>query len=281
MHGRQSINDPRALHSLHVHFLPGFIRYVLRGFVGGCPRFAWMGNGCQSRHYRKWSTLMHPTAIAPNLSRRAHTFQILTKIAAMAFVVFPTAIAAAAPTPPAPTASAVISDSQINPTTFQYSIDVTDLATSANTVGTFWFSWVPGEDFMSVSPTSITNPTGWVNTVTNGGATDGFAIQWKSGSTAASITAGQSLTGFSFDSTETPEQIAADSTFYLGTPQLTAFTYDAAPFSDAGDHFLVTFAPAAPPAVPLPSGAWMGFAGLATLFAAAKIKRRFVEKSGA
>ena len=48
--------------------------------------------------------------------------------------------------------------------------------------GRFWYSWVPGEDFMPVSPTNITSPTGWTEMVTNAGSLDGFAIQWTTSS---------------------------------------------------------------------------------------------------
>jgi hypothetical protein len=41
-------------------------------------------------------------------------------------------------------------------------------------------------------------PTGWTtNAITNGGSTDGFAIQWLANSTATALTPGESLT-FSF-----------------------------------------------------------------------------------
>jgi hypothetical protein len=78
------------------------------------------------------------------------------------------------------TASATISVTQIDPTDWKYSITLTD--TSATPIGTFWFAWVPGKDFLDTSPNTITNPAGWTNMITHFGSSDGYAIQWKTSS---------------------------------------------------------------------------------------------------
>jgi hypothetical protein len=210
---------------------------------------------------------------------KSRTFKIIGLLAAMAMAgaTARTAKAQTVTTPPAPTASAVLTGTPIDATTFNYAIDLQDAPDSANTVGTFWLSWMPGKDFLATMPLSVTSPTGWTDQITGGGTGDGFAIQWKSGSTATSVTPGSSLAGFSFTSTDTPAEIAGDSIFYPGTPVLTAFAYDAAPFSDAGDQFLVTVAPTVTPppttGVPLPSAAGMGLLALTSLLAVARIKR--------
>ena len=48
-------------------------------------------------------------------------------------------------------ASAQVTDIQISPGEYQYDITLKDIGTT--NVGTFWFSWVPGQNFMPVSPT--------------------------------------------------------------------------------------------------------------------------------
>jgi hypothetical protein len=141
-------------------------------------------------------------------------------------------------------ASAIISSTQLDPTDWQYHVTLTD-AGSTN-VGTFWFSWVPGKDFMGVAPTDISSPASWTDAVTNGGASDGFAIQWVAGAGDA-LTPGNSLGGFQFDSTISPSGMAGNSPFYPGTPVLTAFVYSGAPFSDDGFQFVVRPAAAAAP----------------------------------
>ena len=123
------------------------------------------------------------------------------------------------------TASAVItSQLDADGVDFDYNITLTNSPASANVIGTFWFSWVPGKDFMLNNPISVTSPMGWSDTVTNAGASDGFAIRWESGSPATDITPGNSLQ-FAFVSAETPAQIAGFSPFFPTFPELTSVLY--------------------------------------------------------
>jgi hypothetical protein len=112
--------------------------------------------------------------------------------------------------------------------------------TGTTTVGTFWFSWTPGQDFMHSPPVDIASPTGWTAAVTHGGGSDGYAIQWKATSAPSDLASGGTLTGFTFESPDSPTALAGDSTFYPGTPVGTSFVYEGAPFSDPGDQFVAT-----------------------------------------
>jgi hypothetical protein len=132
----------------------------------------------------------------------------------------------------AETASATITATQLDPTHWQYNITLND--TGSTTVGTFWFAWVPGQDFLDSPPTGITDPTGWTHNITHGGASDGYAIQWLATSSAGDVQAGGTLGGFSFTSTDAPSAVFGNSVFYPTTPVLTAFVYSAGPFSDGG-----------------------------------------------
>jgi hypothetical protein len=135
-------------------------------------------------------------------------------------------------------ATATISDTSLGGGEFNYSITLKD--TGTGNLGTFWYSWVPGEDFMPVSPTNIVAPTGWTDLITNAGSGDGFAIQFVSSS--APLTPGATDT-FTFTSTATPAQIAGDSPFHSTMPVDTAFVYSGAPFSDAGFQLEVAAVP--------------------------------------
>ena len=132
-----------------------------------------------------------------------------------------------------PVATATISDTALGGGEFQYTIVLDNTGTGP--LGTFWYSWVPGKDFMTVSPTNVVSPTNFTANITNGGSSDGFAIQWV----ASTPLAGGATADFSFESTETPSEIAGNSAFYPTFPQGTAFAYSGAPFSDAGDQFVV------------------------------------------
>lgn len=140
-------------------------------------------------------------------------------------------------------ASAQVTATQLGGGEYQYDITLNDTGTT--NVGTFWFSWVPGLDFMSVSPTSILSPTGWVDAITHGGATDGYAIQWIDD--GAALSAGNSLAGFQFDSTLTPAQLAAASPINSAFPTTTSFVYIGKPFADPGSQFVASVTPTATP----------------------------------
>ena len=137
----------------------------------------------------------------------------------------------------AESASATIAATQLSSGEYQYTITLDD--TGSTPIGTFWFSWVPGEDFLDSSPSSITAPSGWTDSITNSGPNDGFAIKWTASSPSSDLEPGGSSTAFSFVSSESPSSLFGDSHFYPGTPQLTSFVYSGAPFSDAGSQFVV------------------------------------------
>jgi hypothetical protein len=163
-------------------------------------------------------------------------------------------------------ATATYTDMMVSPGVFQY--DLTLNNTGTTTVGTFWFSWIPGAGFMGVTPTNVMSPAGWTDAVTNGGK----SIQWT---TASPITPGTSVTGFMFDSTMTPAQFLG--TFPgpgLGTgdPITTAFLYIAAPLADPGAQ--ITAMPAAVVGTPEPSTLSLAAIAMGLLALAAGISRK-------
>jgi hypothetical protein len=67
------------------------------------------------------------------------------------------------------------------------------------------------------------------------GADDGFAVQWINNS--GPLTPGQTLSGFGFNTAQTPTVLGGTSPFFSGVPVSTTFIYGGAPFSDAGFEF--------------------------------------------
>ena len=163
-------------------------------------------------------------------------------------------------------ASATFSSTQLSSTSWQYSLTLNDTGTTD--LGTFWFAWVPGKDFMATAPSAIADPSGWSAITTHGGASDGYAIQWKAGP-GALLAPWQSLSGFMFDSSMSPAQMMGDSSFFPGTPVTTTFVYSGAPFSDAGVEFTV-----APAVATVPEPAPLALMALGAVVLGACARRR-------
>lgn len=147
---------------------------------------------------------------------------------------------------------------------FDYAITVTNSAASTDSLETFWFAWMPGKDFLPTAPLSVTPPAGWTDIVTNMGAGDGFAIQFKTSTDP--LAPGKSL-GFAFTSNDSPAMIAGNSPFFPGTPVETSTVYEGQPFSGDSARFSVT-------SVPEPSSLALGAFGLLAACGGRRLRRR-------
>lgn len=125
--------------------------------------------------------------------------------------------------------------------TYTYSLSLTN--TGDTTLGTYWYAWIPGQDYLTTSPTNITSPAGWQAIVTTGAAPDGFAIQWKANSAASYVPVGGTLSGFGYTGTDSPTFLAGPAPIFDHPPVTTTFVYSGAPFSDPGYRFVVSVVP--------------------------------------
>jgi len=139
-------------------------------------------------------------------------------------------------------ASAVISSTPAG-SNFNYTIDLSNSSQSADSIGTFWYAWIPQpfEDFLATKPVSVTPPAGWTDTITNIGSSDGYAIEFNASGTA-NVKPGSSL-DFGFTSADTPASVNGDSVFYPGTPVGTSFVYSQDSEGGYSDEFVVAPAP--------------------------------------
>jgi uncharacterized protein YjdB len=135
------------------------------------------------------------------------------------------------------TASAVISSTPAG-SNFNYNIVLSNSSSSNSGIGTFWYAWIPGEDFLATSPISVTPPTGWGDSITNMGSGDGYAILYTANSSASYVAPGSTLS-FQFQSADTPAQVNGNSIYYPNTPVGTSYVYPQGPFSDGGHVFVV------------------------------------------
>jgi hypothetical protein len=73
---------------------------------------------------------------------------------------------------------------------FDYTITLTNASSSTAGIGTFWYAWTPGADFLATRPISVSAPAGWTGSITHSGANDGFAIEFIANSAADDVQPG-------------------------------------------------------------------------------------------
>lgn len=141
-------------------------------------------------------------------------------------------------------ASGTIAGSGSGP--YSYSLTFSDAAGATSPIGSVWYSWIPGQFFLPGVPTSASAPAGWTATIQSD------SVQYVASSSADYIAAGSSLSGFGYQATFSPAQLAA------APNSGESDAYSAGLFSDGGDIFTVQ-------AVPEPSGQALLLLGAATL----------------
>jgi hypothetical protein len=141
-------------------------------------------------------------------------------------------------------ASGTIGSSGSGP--YTYSLTFSDAAGATSPIGSVWYSWIPGQFYLPGVPTSASAPAGWTATVQSD------SVQYVASSPANYITAGHSLSGFGYQATFTPAQLAAAPNSGVSD------AYSAGLFSDSGDIFTVQ-------AVPEPAAQALMVSGAAAL----------------
>jgi hypothetical protein len=126
-------------------------------------------------------------------------------------------------------ATATFTDTPGSPGVFDYDLTLNNTGTTG--IGTFWFAWIPGDNFMTVAPTDVQSPAGWTANII-----PGFSIQWLD---SGSLSQGTSQSGFEFESTLTPAQLEGPS-IIPSDPVATSFVYIGAPFNDPGFQLVAT-----------------------------------------
>jgi hypothetical protein len=123
-----------------------------------------------------------------------------------------------------------------------YALTLSDSASSTTPIGSVWAAWIPAQFYFTTTPTSVSDPTGWSGTTAAGG------IQWTANSPSFDVPVGGTLSGFGFQTAESPALIDGNSPSFPGTPTMTSVAYEGGLFSDAGTTFAFT-----PTAVPEPT----------------------------
>lgn len=157
--------------------------------------------------------------------------------------------------------SATITWKQVG-TRYDYTIKLSNTGTTP--IGTFWFAWIPGADYLPTQPSTAGSPAGWpTHNIFHG--SPGYSIQWVA---STPLAVGQSLSGFTFSSTDTPSTVLGVSSA-AGHPKITTSTlYTGAPFTGPGFIFAVTQGVSSSDTIKLSKSAVIGgnpVAGVVTL----------------
>ncbi len=131
---------------------------------------------------------------------------------------------------------------------YTYNITLNNLGSSSSGIQTFWYSWVPGADFLPTSPVSVQAPAGWMSSVQGGPYydpygyyyPDGYSIEFTTSTTP--LNPGSSLT-FGFMSTDSPAALAGNSPIFTYYPVGTSYVFSGVGESGLGLQFLVQSVP--------------------------------------
>ena len=118
---------------------------------------------------------------------------------------------------------------------YTYSLSFSDAPSSTSPIGSVWYAWVPGSFYLPGTPASASAPAGWTATV------DANSVQFFANSAANDIPVGGSLSGFSYQATFSPAQLAAAPNSGLSV------AYAGGIQTDAGFTFTVQLAPVPEP----------------------------------
>ena len=136
--------------------------------------------------------------------------------------------------PAAATSATGVYASQPNGPNFDYNILLHNTGTTP--IKTFWFSWLPYLSFLPSVPNSDGAPAGWNAQIVQD--TYGNSILWST--PGAGIAAGDSLSGFTFNTADSPATLAGVDQYFGFYPVTFSYLY-------SGE--------VATPTSPLPAGA--------------------------
>lgn len=137
-----------------------------------------------------------------------------------------------------------------------YTYDITLHNTGTTTIGTMWYAWAPGQDYLPIAPASHSGPANWtfLQSTSSG---FGYGLRWVA-SPGSLLQPGQSITGFSFTTTTTPTELLGNTIFGSHPPVGTTFLYEGGPFVGQSKQIVIN-------PVPEPSTALALLPGLALL----------------
>lgn len=138
--------------------------------------------------------------------------------------------------------------------TYTYGLKLNNTGTT--TIGTLWYAWIPGQNYLATRPSAVVNPAGWTSSIIGGSAGQGFSIRWLASTTGNRLPAGSTLSGFEFTTIDPPSGLDGLSVFFPSASVGTTVVYSGGAFSDSGFTLV-----ASPVVVPEPAGVLPVLAG--------------------
>ena len=128
---------------------------------------------------------------------------------------------------------------------YDYTITLHNDPSSLEGIQTFWYSWVPGADFLPSYPLSVTPPAGWSYYIAGGPYyyPDGYSIEFYN--YYGALNPGSSL-DFHFTSSDTPAALAGNSSIFPSYQIGTSWVYNNVGYGDSL-QFVVQSAPVPEP----------------------------------
>jgi hypothetical protein len=160
-------------------------------------------------------------------------------------------------------ANAQISGQPAGGGVYSYTIVLNNSASSASSISTFWYAWVPGADFLPSSPGSVQPPAGWGDSVQGGPYydpyygyyyPDGYSIEFTT--MTSPLTPGSSMS-FTFVSSDSPAALAGNSPIFSYYPVGTSYVFSGVGESGNSGQFIVQSVPE-PSALALLAAAGVG-----------------------
>jgi hypothetical protein len=136
---------------------------------------------------------------------------------------------------------------------FDYTLTLNNTGTSTSQIETFYFCWEgpTGHNLMPSSPTNVLSVAGWTAQVTNNGASDGYAILFKT--TTAPLNPNSSLT-FDFQSADSLAVLQGVSPFDGHAGVMTCFLYSGPGLMGVGAQLTAEVVPEPSPSALLTFG---------------------------
>lgn len=127
-----------------------------------------------------------------------------------------------------------------------FTYDITLKNTGTTPIGTLWYAWIPGEDYLPVKPTATASPAGWkLAIIDSTAAGEGYSLQWQVDTSVPGtpLAAGSVLDGFTFTTTTSPIELAGNARFGSKPQVGTTFVYQGAPFVGGSSRIVINPTP--------------------------------------